>query len=167
MCVCARYNALPQIFNSLITKFPIGLAYIFFNYNFVTVFNAIVTFRVYSVPIFFITNVREIVIVYDKVITLIRAHSDVSHGLIMLVTHAALPLIQQRIHIARPWAALIFPRRTVFWLWHAESEQRKIPAPAVNSAYFVLFRQDDGHVCSAEELCRDESLGVGTAVARD
>ena len=28
-------------------------------------------------------------IVYDKVITLIRPGSDVSHGLIMLVTHAA------------------------------------------------------------------------------
>jgi len=31
----------------------------------------------------------EIVIVYDKVITLIRTRSDVSHGLIMLATHVA------------------------------------------------------------------------------
>lgn len=115
----------------------------------------------YSVLVFFI-NVREIVTVYDEVIPLIRARSDVSHSLIMLVTHAAhsVPLIQQRTHIAHPWAALIFPRRAVFWLWYAESEQRKIPAPAVNSACFVLFRQDDSHVCAAEELCRDESPAV-------
>lgn len=109
----------------------------------ITVLNAIVTFRAisYSVLVFFIADVREIVTVYDEVISLIRARSDVSHGLIMLVTHAAhsVPLIQQRTHIAHPWAALIFPRRAVFWLWYAESERRKIPAPAVNSALFCII----------------------------
>lgn len=44
----------------------------------------------YSTLVFFTTDVREIVTVYDEVIPLIRARSDVSHGLIMLVTHAAL-----------------------------------------------------------------------------
>lgn len=43
----------------------------------------------------------EIVIAYDKVITLIWAGSDVSHGLIMLVTHAALGAVDPAMYTHR------------------------------------------------------------------
>lgn len=39
-------------------------------------------------------------------------------------------------------------------------------ALAVNSVCFVLFCQDDSHVCLAEELCRDEKVYDGGSVIK-
>lgn len=100
-----------------------------------------------------------------EVITLIRVCSDVSYGLIMLVTYAELgaPLIQQHAHctLANRFDLLSLSRTLIVTRRVSCSEQpRKIPAPAINSVCFVPFRQDDGHVCPAEELCPNENVAA-------